>query len=636
MRAISVIGPSQSGKTSLVAALAGLERAGVQPKNLTCGTSLTKFQYMGESWSALDVPGGQDNLAQIGPVLAASDAAVLCTPADQDAAVLLSPYLRIVEASEVPFFLFINKIDSAADRVADIVAAIQPYCRHAVTLRQIPVRDGSKVVGAVDLISERTWEYHEGARSSLVELPASLRTREQEARTDLLESLADFDDGLLEQIIEDQTPLTEEVYDVATNTLQHHDLVPALIGSASHGNGIQRLMKSLRHEVPHVEALCKRLSLGDDVLAIGCLADQAKHLGKTVLIRALKNDVKPSAQLSGSAVSSLNGSDMKTSIPAAGRGEFAFAIRSDHLSAGRFFTAQSARALPNWADAHAPLFHRLIHAVHEKNEAKLSAAIERLSEIDPGLIVSHDGSTGALEIGVQGQRQLQRIQDTLWSVQGIEVECAEVPSVRRETMRKGVEKRYRHRKQSGGAGQFADVVVDVFPKESGTGFEFTETVKGGAVPRNYIPSVEAGARDALISGPAGYPVVDIGVTLKDGKTHSVDSSDFAFRTAGHHAVKEAIAEAGTVVLQPIMAIEIHLPSIFSGITVQTVSSLKGQILGFEPHPTASGWEIFRSCLPMVAHEDLARHLGSTTRGTAWFSSELDHYEELRTPAQANH
>ncbi|MBT8458426.1 MAG: elongation factor G [Boseongicola sp.] len=634
MRAISVVGPSQSGKTALVAALAGLEGFASQPKILTCGTALTTFAFMGDAWSALDIPGGQDNLAQVGPALASSDAAVLCVAADSNAAVLSSPYLRMLEASGIPTFLFINKVDAVANRVADIVASIQPYCRHAIVLRQVPIREDGTIVGAVDLISERAWEFHEGARSSLVKLPAAMQNREHEARADLLEALADFDDGLLEQIIEDQTILTEEVYGVATRALQHHDLVPALLGSAGHGNGILRLMKSLRHEVPQVGALRERLSLSDDDVAISCLADQVKHVGKTVLIRALQDSLSAGEQLGGSAVSSLNGADMKKSIRSVNAGEFAFTIRSDGISPARFLTANSARELPDWADSHAPLFHRLIRPVHDHDDAKLWAAMARLSEIDPGLVVSQDESTGALEVGVQGQQHLQRAVDTLSAIFGIEVECSEVPSVLRETIRRKVEKRHRHRKQSGGAGQFADVLVDVFPRDSGAGFEFTETVKGGAVPRKYIPSVEAGARDALAAGPAGHPVVDVGVTLRDGKTHSVDSSDYAFRMAGQHAVKEALAEAGTIVLQPIMTVEIHVPSVFSGSLVQLVGSLKGNILGFDAHPTANGWDIFRAHLPMDSQEELARHLGGATRGTAWFSSELDHYEELRTRTNA--
>ncbi|MGI9394244.1 MAG: GTP-binding protein, partial [Boseongicola sp.] len=248
MRAFTVIGPSQSGKSTLVEALAGLEGAKPQTLKLMGDASVTKFDFLGDRWAAFDIPGGQDNISLIGPALAASDAAVLCAPAEGDAAVLSAPYLRILEDSGVPAFLFVNKVDVGTDRISDIVGSLQTYCSHGIVLRQVPMRSGEQIVGAIDLISERAWEYHDGQRSSLVEVPQNMLPREQEARSGLLESLADFDDGLLEQIIEDQIPMTDDLYSVATRVLQHHDLVPTLIGSALHGNGILRMMKSLRHE----------------------------------------------------------------------------------------------------------------------------------------------------------------------------------------------------------------------------------------------------------------------------------------------------------------------------------------------------------------------------------------------------
>lgn len=634
MRAFAVIGPSSSGKSTLVDGLAGLEGQRALSFRLLGDARITTFDFMGDPWAALDIPGGHDTLAQAGPALAACDAAVLCVPAEAEAAVLAAPYLRMVEATGMPTYLFINRVDTATDRISDIVAALQPYCRHGIVLRQVPMRAGNEIVGAIDLISERAWEYREGERSALVELPGNMLDREREARADLLESLADFDDGLLEQIIEDQRPVAEDVYRVATNVLQHHDLVPALLGAASHGNGLQRLMKSLRHEVPGHEALLDRLGATEEIRAVGCMADHLKHVGKTVLLRALSDELKPGARLNGATLGSLNALDGRTPVQSLAPGHFALTIKSDDIPAGRYLAAETSLDLPGWAHEHAPTVRRLVRPAHEKDENKLSTALTRLAEIDPGLVVSQDEATGLMEIGVQGMQHLKRTVQKLSDAYGIEVECSEVPTRLRETIRKRVETHHRHRKQSGGAGQFADVVIEVAPRPSGSGFEFTDVVKGGAVPRNYIPSVEAGARDAMSSGPEGHQVVDVSVTLKDGKAHSVDSSDFAFRTAGQNAVKEALAEAGTTVLQPILSVQVHVPSVFAGGLVQLASGLKGQVLGFEAHPTATGWDVFRALLPMASLEELAHALGGATRGTAWFTSELDHYEELREPLAA--
>ena len=634
MRAFTVVGPSQSGKTTLIEGLSGLEGAHAKPLKLLGDVTITPFDFMGDRWTALEVPGGRDTFHYAGPALAASDAAVLCVPAQIDAAVLAAPYLRLLEESGVPTFLFINKIDATGDRVSNIVASLQHYCRHGIVLRQVPIRTGDEVTGVIDLISERAWEYHKDHRSLLIELPKSMQDREQEARSVLLEALADFDDSLLEQIIEDQKPLTDDVYSVATQVLQHHDLVPAFLGAASHGNGLLRFMKSLRHEVPSVDALRERLNLPEDTIAAACLADQQKHLGKVILLRALAEGLGQGAPIGGATIGNLNALDGKSPAPSPlVPGEFALAIKSDQVSPGTILGPESAEPLPDWTLAQAPAIKRQVHPTHDKDESKLSAALTRLAEIDPGLSVSQDETNGSHVIGIQGQKHLKATLAKLNDSFGIIAEISEIPAALRETIRKSATVHHRHRKQSGGAGQFADVVIDVAPRPSGSGFVFEERVKGGAVPRNYIPSVEAGAKDALAEGPHGHLVVDISVTLTDGKSHSVDSSDFAFRTAGQNAVKEALRQAGTKVLQPVMNVEIHVPSIFTGSLVQLVSGLKGQVLGFEGNQDASGWDVFHALLPMSSEEDLWKALGSATRGTAWFTSKLDHYEELREPVQ---
>ncbi len=631
MRAITVIGPPHSGKTTLAAALAALDGTPPTMLKLMGDVELSCFPFMQDGWAVLDLPGGLDNFAMIGPALAASDAAVLCAPADVEAAVLSAPYLRIIEDSGIPAFLFINRTDVATHRISDIVSALQQYCAHGILLRQVPIRTEGQITGAVDLISERAWEYHEDERSSLVELPKDVAMREQEARFDLLESLADFDDALLEQIIEDQRPMTEGIYAVATRALQRHDLIPAFLGSASHGNGIMRLMKSLRHETPQIAALPRHHGLGEDELAVGCLADTVKHMGKTVLIRALANGIAPGMALGGSSIGSLNHIDGRTPLKSMSAGDLALTIKSDHIAPATYLSADGSMPLPEWAQAHPPGLHRRLTPVHERDENKLSSALAKLAGIDPGLQIGQDEATGQFVIGVQGPLHLRRIAEKLELGFGVKVECAPMQTALRETIRRKIEAHCRHRKQSGGAGQFADVLIDVAPRPLGSGFAFDEIVKGGAVPRNYIPAVEAGARDALDGGPSGFPVVDIAVTLKDGKSHSVDSSDHAFRTAGKNAVKAALDEAGTVVLQPIMRVRIDVPSILSGGLAPLFSGLKGQVLGFESHPTANGWDVFNGLLPMASEEDLFRALGGATRGTAWFSSKLDHYEEITEP-----
>ncbi len=627
MRVVSVLGPSHTGKTTLTQALAGLETERPQRSGFYGDAAVTRFQFMSEDWAILDCPGGIQNLPLLPSALAASDAAVLCVTAEADAAVLAAPYLRLLEAAGLPTFIFLNKIDIASDRISDVVAALQAYCAHAIVLRQIPMMEGRKIVGAVDLISERAWEYHEGKRSSLVEIPAGMREGEQQARAELLDHLADFDDTLLEELIEDKKPLTGELYDVATKVLQHHDLVPALMGSAAHGNGLLRLMKSLRHEVPKVDALRDRLGGG---LAVGAFADNAKHLGKTVLIRALADGVAAGQRLAGAAVGSLVDLDGKTPMGPLAAGSIAVTVKSDHLTlTAPIYAKDGPLTSPDWTAVRGAPYRNLISPINERDEARLSSALGRLMEIDPGLATHQDPQSGRVVLCCQGPLHLRKVVELLDTLFGVKVETGPLPRALCETLARPIEMHHRHRKQSGGAGQFADVVIDAAPLERGAGFRFDEQVKGGAVPRNYIPSVEAGARDAMAEGPHGYPVIDVAVTLKDGKHHAVDSSDFAFRTAGKNALREAMAEAGTRVLQPISRIRIEVPSIYSGALVPLVSGLHGQVLGFKGDGEAAGWDLFEALLPESAEPELYQALASATRGTARFTSAFELYEDLR-------
>ncbi|UWQ49980.1 elongation factor G [Leisingera caerulea] len=628
MRVFTILGPSQSGKSTLATALANLDSAAGKRQEVAGVAALQPFLFMGEDWAAIDIAGGADNLAQAGPALAASDAAVLCVPADAGAAVLSAPYLRKLEEAGIPAFIFVNRMDQATDRVAEIVAALQAYCSHNIILRQVPIREDGQVVGAVDLISERAWQYQEGKPSALIELPVAMYAREQEARTELLEALADFDDTLLEELIEDQKVMPEEVYDVATKVLQHNDLIPALMGSAEHKNGILRLMKSLRHEAPDVGVALERLSQDGKVMAVGCMADLVKHLGKTLMVRAMDGRVGNGLPVGGATLGSLTGvgsAAITSLIP----GDMGKVVKSDHLNLGYAYGPDGAAPLPDWAQPRPSTFRRVITPVHERDDARLSGALERLAEIDPALVLGQDEASGHVLLNLQGPLHMRRIKQALKDEFGVEVEEGPVPPALRETIKKPVKVHHRHRKQSGGAGQFADVVIEVKPLPRGSGFVFDETVKGGAVPKNYIPSVEAGAREALAQGLNGHPVVDVCVTLKDGKHHSVDSSDYAFRTAGKNAVREALAEAGAVLLQPIMRVHIHVPSVFTGGLVPVVSGMKGQILGFEAEVGVAGWDVFETLLPMSAQDDLCNTLASATRGTGWFSTDFDHYEEAR-------
>ena len=635
-RTVAVLGAANTGKSTLVDRFCAIEGQ-PHPAAGPGEARIAAFTHLGERWQAIDAPGSVEFLHIAAAALTAADVAVVCVSPDPEAAALAAPYLRAVEAAGAPCLLFVNRIDEAHARMRDLVAALQDYASHPILLRQIPIRDGERITGAVDLVSERAWSYREGAPSQLIELPAGTADREHEARDALLESLSEHDDHLLEELIEDRVPPSDEIYALCARALAENRVLEALIGSGLHGNGVLRLLKALRHEAPGPEVLRARLQaragLAEPPAAAVFGGGYRKHMGRVALLRAF--EYLPSGRpLGGRAPGQFVPADPRDTrhLDAAPEGEIVGAVKSDHLRPVRLAAEAALHEAPAWSAPPPAMLHRLIFPAHERDGVKLSGALATLAEFDAGLTVAQDPATGGALASLQGPLHLRLVKARLREAFGLEVEDRDPSPAYRETIARTHEMAYRHKKQTGGAGQFADVRLTVAPAPRGAGFAFDETVKGGAVPKNYIPAVEAGARDAMEKGPLGFPVVDVAVTLTDGLAHSVDSSDMAFRIAGRRGVAEALEAAGPVLLQPIFRVAIHAPAVFAGGFGPIVSALHGHPLGFAPDPDAKGWEIFEALMPAAALPGLANDVRSATQGVGYFAAAFDHYEELHGKA----
>jgi len=350
MRTIAVLGASNTGKSTLLDRICALEGQ-TQPAAGPGEARVMRFDHLGDSWQAIDTPGSIEFLHVARDALLAADTAVICVTPEPAGAVLAAPYIRAVEAAGTPALIFINRIDEATDRIRDIVAALQGYASHPIVLRQIPIRDGEQITGAVDLVSERAWAYQEGEPSQLVELPAGMIERENEARDEMLEHLADLDDHLLEQLIEDRRPPSDELYAVCAGALAGNRVIEALIGAGGQGNGVMRMLKALRHEVPGPEALRARLQeqagLSDPPTAAIFAGAYRKHMGKTLWLRAL-TDFAAGRPLGGKAPGQLTPADPRETrhldqVPA---GEIVMAVKADHLTPGRLATEDALHDAP--------------------------------------------------------------------------------------------------------------------------------------------------------------------------------------------------------------------------------------------------------------------------------------------------
>jgi len=623
-RCIAVLGATGTGKSTLVDRLCELEGGHPHPATQH-EIRATHFSFLGDDWTALDCPGSLEFMQQSMHAMLAADAAVICVSPQPEQAVLSAPYIRLAESAGVPIFLLINRIDEAEASAREIIAALQTYSRHPVVLRQIPIRESGKIVGAVDLVSERAWRYREGQYSDLIEIPADLVDREHEAREEFLESLSDYDDWLMEELIEEREPASDPIYAICARVLREGAVTPAFIGSALHANGMTRMMKALRHETPGVEVLAQRLG---DAKATVFLARHRKHVGMTAFLRCLTG-LKSGDTLGGGSLGPISsvGDAKAHPIAEAKPGDVVAAIKSDHLRSGHLYHDGEA-PMPEW---HRPLTSVLslgLRAENDRDDAKLSEALHKLDIEDLSLSVSTDAETGAHVLSGQGALHLRRARDTMAEDLGVPtVEAAIAPELR-ETITKPADVHFRYKKQTGGAGQFADVRLKVAPSARGEGFSFEQTIHGGSVPRNYFAAVENGARDATERGPLGFPVVDIQVNLYDGQYHNVDSSDMAFRIAARGGVRQALDEGSPVLLEPIYNVRFSLPSIYTGALNPLVSSRRGQVLGFDRETDCEGWDLFRAQLPGTALDGLIADLRSITQGVGRYEAEFSHYQEV--------
>jgi elongation factor G len=442
----------------------------------------------------------------------------------------------------------------------------------------------------------------------------------------------------MEQLLEDIPPPRDAIFDDLARELREGLICPVLLGSAARENGVLRLMKALRHESPDVTETAKRLGAASakDALAYVFKTVHLQHGGKLSYARVLTGRLDDGATLQSSSgesgrvsgISAPNcGNDNKRAAAAAGEavalGKLDAVKTGDTLSSGK----SAPQALVNIAPS-PPVLALAVAAADRKDDVKLGQALLRLNEEDPSLTMVQNPRTHDSVLWGQGEMHLRVALERLRERFGVNVKSHPPAIGYQETIRKPITQRGRHKKQSGGHGQFGDVVLDIRPMQRGGGFEFHEKVVGGAVPRNYIPAVEEGVVDGLARGPLGFPVIDVQVTLTDGSYHSVDSSDLAFRTAARIGVSEALPQCQPVLLEPIHIVDIVCPTEATAKINAILSGRRGQILGFDTREGWPGWDRVRAMMPEAEIGELIVELRSATAGAGGFTRQFDRMAEV--------
>lgn len=655
-RCIALVGPFQSGKTTLLEAI--LERTGALQRmgSVETGTTvadasaearqfkmsieagIATTSFMGESYTFIDCPGSVDFLHEMRNIVPAVDAAVVVCEADEKKVPALGVILRELEDRGIPRILFINKIDKADKRIRETLTTLRPASRVPLLLRQIPIWSNGIVSGFVDLALERAFVYREHAASMVVPLDGDDLTRNRDARFSMLETLADHDDELMEALLTDLEPPRDKVFDDLGKELRDGLICPVLFGSATRTNGVLRLLKTLRHDVPSVEEAADRLGVKPDAAVAHVMKTiHTAHGGKLSVSRILSGAVTDGAMLTGSGghtertsgLFRMFGPALEKVTEARAGDTIAFG-KLDHVATGDAVTTAKTPH-PRLAEAPPPqpVLSVALSAKDRKDDVKLGLTLAKLADEDPSLSVVHAGETAEMVLAGQGEMHLRVAVAKLANRYGITVNQTKPGVGYRETIKKSATGiRGRHRKQSGGHGQFGDVVIDVRPLGRGEGFVFSDKITGGVVPKQYIPAVKDGIEDTIRKGPLGFPVVDIGVTLTDGSYHTVDSSDMAFQQAGRIAIQEALPVCHAVLLEPIHRVEVAVPSEATARINAIVSGRRGQILGFDSRDGWAGWDVVAALMPESEIGDLIVEIRSVTAGVGSFTSRFDHLAEL--------
>ena len=652
-RSIALIGPAGAGKTSLAEAILHISGAVSRQGSVEAGTSVgdaspearergssteinfMQFEWMGEPFSLIDIPGSPSFADDAAMAISAVDLAIVVIDPDPARAPLAEPVLRKLERAGVPHALFVNKIEQARGSIQELLAALAPMSAAALVARQIPIRSGDRIDGFVDLALERAYHYEAGKGSQQIALADEIRADESDARFHMLEQLADHDDILLEQLLSDEQPSLQTIFaDLAQETASGL-IVPVLFGSAANGFGIRRLLKMLRHDTPSPSQTAERLGI-DGAAAQVLKISHAATVGRLAIARLFGGKLTDGAELQDSTGQALRAGGLfalqgnaTAKIPTADPGAVLGIAKVDTAKAGDLI---GISARPNgsalMADRPAANCAIAIAAKDHKDEVRLSTALNRLAEEDHALHWTQDEASRETLLHGVSDEHLNVALARLKRRYGVAVSAQPPTIAYRESIRKAVTQRGRHKKQSGGHGQFGDVVLDVRPLERGEGIRFEERITGGAIPKQWIPAVEKGVQDTLGKGPLGFPVVDVAATLVDGSFHSVDSSELAFRTAGRIAMSEALAAASPYLLEPVSHVTIMTPGSASSRITSAVASRRGQMLRMTSREGWSAWDVIEVLLPEAGLQGLEAEIRSMSQGMASFEAHFDHLAEV--------
>jgi elongation factor G len=628
-----------------------------QERGITITSAATTCMWKDHLINIIDTPGHVDFTVEVERSLRVLDGAVAVFDGVAGVEPQSETVWRQADRYSVPRICFINKLDRTGASFDKCVGMIKDRLNAVALVLQLPIGNESDFIGVVDLIAMKAlvWrgETKKGEDYAIEEIPADMLEKAKQARHEMIETLAENDDIVMEKYLGGEEPTESEIIAGIRRATIAAKLSPVLTGSAFKNKGVQPMLDAVTRYLPSpldIDAIVgtdmndkekemKRLPKNDEpfsALAFKIMTDP--HLGKLTFIRVysgvletgstILNSTKDRKERIGKIYQMhANKREERDNV---GAGMIVAVMGLKDTTTGETLCDPAKPVILESMDFPAPVISVAIEPKTKGDQEKLGVAIQRLSEEDPTFHVNTDEETGQTIIAGMGELHLEILVDRMRREFKVEANVGKPQVAYRETLRKPVARHdYTHKKQTGGSGQFAKIQIAIEPLPTGEvegGYEFVNKITGGRVPREYIPSVDAGCREAMTAGPlAGYPLTDVRVTLLDGAYHDVDSSELAFKVAGIAAFKEAAKLADPAILEPVMRVEVVTPEDFMGDVIGDINSRRGQIQAMDER---SGARVVRALVPLSEMFGYVGDLRSRTQGRASYSMEFDSYAEV--------
>lgn len=667
IRNVGIVSHGGAGKTSLTEAFLysagavnrlgrvddGTATTDFEPEEIkrkvTISAALAPCEWRDHKINCIDTPGYADFVAEVKGVLRAVDGVVVVLCAASGVEVETEKVWRYANDSSLPRIAFVNKMDRENADFDSVIDAMKNRLSGAsIVPLTLPIGAVDSFKGIVDLVAMKAYfpANPQGTQYKEVEIPADLADKVQEARQALIEAAAETDDELLTKYLEGEELSEGEIRSGLLQGIAQGKVCPVLCGSAGKNIGVSQLLDAVINYIPSPET---RIVTGvhpstkasverkasDPFSALVFKTNADPFVGRLSFIRVFSGSLKPDGTLYNSSrdkserigsIFTLRGKT-QDSISVAHAGDIVVVAKLQETVTGDTLCDKDKPVLFAPIDYPKPMFTMSIEAKNKGDEDKLGNALNRMQDEDATFRTEKNAETFQLLVSGLSDMHLDVITERMKRKFGVDVRLSDPKIPFRETVRASVKVEYKHKKQSGGHGQYGHVWLQLDPLPAGSGFEFTENIFGGSVPRQYFPAVEKGVRDAMLGGVlAGYPLTDFKVTLVDGSYHDVDSSEMAFKIAASGALKKGVLQAKPVMLEPVYSLEVTVPEASMGDIIGDFNSRRGRILGMEP--IGDGLGVVRAHAPLAEVFRYSIDLRSLTQGRGNFDMSFDHYEDV--------